>query len=130
MYHLTVPTDRIKGKQRQRFGNGRAYTPKATRDEEELIARCWRYRFGETLLEGPVAVSITVHAPAPKGWSKALLGSPWTVKPDADNVAKLCLDALNGVAWRDDAQVVRLRVEKAPRVSKAERCRYEIEVEA
>jgi Holliday junction resolvase RusA-like endonuclease len=34
-------------------------------------------------------------------------------KPDADNYAKLVLDALNGVLWRDDSQVVRLFVEKA-----------------
>ena len=35
-----------------------------------------------------------------------------TSKPDADNYAKLILDALNGVLWRDDAQVVRLFAEK------------------
>jgi Holliday junction resolvase RusA-like endonuclease len=31
---------------------------------------------------------------------------------DADNVAKAVLDALTGVVWRDDSQVLRLRVEK------------------
>ncbi|MEQ8708680.1 MAG: RusA family crossover junction endodeoxyribonuclease [Rhodospirillales bacterium] len=31
---------------------------------------------------------------------------------DADNVAKACLDALNGVVWRDDRQVVQLLIEK------------------
>jgi len=31
---------------------------------------------------------------------------------DVDNVAKACLDALNGVFWRDDRQVVRLTSEK------------------
>lgn len=30
-------------------------------------------------------------------------------KPDADNVAKAVLDALNGVAWKDDGQVWDLR---------------------
>lgn len=33
-------------------------------------------------------------------------------KPDADNVAKAVLDALNGVAYKDDAQVVELLVTK------------------
>ena len=32
---------------------------------------------------------------------------------DVDNVAKACLDALTGVIWRDDRQVVRLAVEKS-----------------
>jgi Holliday junction resolvase RusA-like endonuclease len=35
-----------------------------------------------------------------------------TVKPDADNVAKIVLDALNGSAFCDDAQVVHLQVLK------------------
>lgn len=33
---------------------------------------------------------------------------------DADNVAKACLDALTGIVWKDDNQVVRLTVEKLP----------------
>ena len=31
---------------------------------------------------------------------------------DVDNIAKACLDALNGVFWRDDRQVVRLTSER------------------
>lgn len=34
------------------------------------------------------------------------------MKPDCDNIAKAILDALNGVAYDDDKQVVRLHVEK------------------
>lgn len=33
-------------------------------------------------------------------------------KCDADNIAKAVLDALNGVAWKDDRQVTRLVCEK------------------
>ena len=36
-------------------------------------------------------------------------------KPDADNIAKLVLDALNGVAYDDDSQVFALYVLKLPR---------------
>lgn len=35
-----------------------------------------------------------------------------TKKPDMDNVVKIVLDALNGFAWHDDAQVVDLSVMK------------------
>ena len=33
-------------------------------------------------------------------------------KPDVDNIAKAVLDALNGVIWVDDKQVVELTVKK------------------
>ena len=43
-----------------------------------------------------------------------------TKKPDCDNIAKIVLDALNGIAYHDDAQVAELTVIKtysrAPRV--------------
>ena len=35
-----------------------------------------------------------------------------TQKPDADNIAKSVLDALNGLAYADDKQVVTLEVDK------------------
>lgn len=35
-----------------------------------------------------------------------------TKKPDADNVSKIILDALNGLAYHDDSQVVELTVKK------------------
>jgi Holliday junction resolvase RusA-like endonuclease len=33
-----------------------------------------------------------------------------------DNYVKLTLDALNGVAWEDDRQVVRIRAVKVDRI--------------
>jgi len=48
----------------------------------------------------PFAVSIWIEQPDPGR------------RLDCDNVAKACLDALDGVVWRDDSQVVRLNVEK------------------
>ena len=35
-----------------------------------------------------------------------------TKKPDADNIGKVVLDALNGIAYEDDKQVIELRVSK------------------
>ena len=35
-----------------------------------------------------------------------------TKKPDADNIAKVVCDALNGLAYKDDAQVIDLTVHK------------------
>ena len=61
---------------------------------------------------------IKVYFDIPKSISKAkkaemLLNSirP-TKKPDCDNIAKAVLDSLNGIAYKDDKQVVFLTVEK------------------
>ena len=62
----------------------------------------------------------------PESWpkskkAKALAGiiTP-TVKPDADNLAKSVCDSLNGVAWADDKQVIKLHVIKAYGVPRVE----------
>lgn len=59
----------------------------------------------------PVALLVHVFRPVPQSWSKsdhdaALVGAHLpTDKPDWDNYGKIT-DALNGIAWLDDAQVV------------------------
>lgn len=70
-------------------------------------------------MDGALMVTIRAFFQLPKSWSKkktiaALAGDirP-TGRPDLDNIAKLSLDALNGIAYRDDAQVVALNVSKA-----------------
>lgn len=63
----------------------------------------------------PVAVDVYVQRPLPMSRPKRCDGEDDTYKPDADNVAKLVLDALSGVAYEDDAQVVRVCVTKARR---------------
>ena len=86
---------------------------------EELAAKiAEQYRKQGGLFFGamPLAVTIDVQRALPKSlWDKvrALLD---TGKPDCDNIAKAVLDALNGVAFDDDAQVVTLLVRKFPRV--------------
>ncbi len=85
-------------KQRARFGRGRAYTPAETRSWEELLA--WRFieRHGRPQLTGPVRIEL--HFAGVQA------------NQDIDNLAKSCLDALNGVAFKDDRQVVELIVRK------------------
>ena len=61
----------------------------------------------------PVTVEIVTERQVPK--SKSVSSEPDTFKPDADNVAKLVLDALNGIAWADDSQVTHLEVRQQDR---------------
>ena len=63
----------------------------------------------------PVAVSVRVFRRLPKSTPRRVSEEPDVGKPDADNVAKLVMDALNGHAYEDDAQVTSLRVTKMPR---------------
>lgn len=66
-------------------------------------------------LEGPVAMRIVFIMPRPKSmlWkSKPMPRAAHIAKPDSDNLVKACKDALSKFAWRDDAQVCRMTVEK------------------
>ena len=68
---------------------------------------------------GPVAISMCFSLPRPKSHfgAKGLKPSApvhHSGKPDADNLAKLVMDQITKSerVWRDDSQVVSLRVEK------------------
>ena len=71
---------------------------------------------GVRATSGPVSVTIvSVFKPAQRlgvVLGAALHGRPVTTVPDADNCAKMILDALNGIAYLDDAQVASLSVRK------------------
>jgi crossover junction endodeoxyribonuclease RusA len=61
-------------------------------------------------MEGPLALSATFWLPKPASAPKRK--RTWPIKkPDWDKLAR-GFDALTGVVWRDDAQVVRATIEK------------------
>ena len=110
---LTILTD-PKGKGRPRFTrNGRPYTPASTRDYERIIRDAYR-RQKLPLHTGGVVVALDFRRAIPASWTKAkqqlaMDGELECItKPDLDNLIKACMDALNGVAWADDKQVVGL----------------------
>ena len=115
---------KVRGKGRPRFTRGgHAYTPKATRDYEMAIREAFENAPGRPPepFSGPIAVSIMTYRQLPKSTPKSVSSEPDTHKPDIDNVAKIVLDALNGVAWEDDAQVVSLTASKLDRTRSPER---------
>lgn len=67
-------------------------------------------------LSGPVCVSISVRIAPPKSWSarrrNSVSGQPHDRRPDLDNLIKLVLDGLNGVAYEDDRQIARISAAK------------------
>lgn len=107
------------GKGRPRFirQTGRAYTPAKTMNYEAILMSAgMSAMIGKPPLDGPIEVVVTAFMPMASSWSKkktaaAIEGSVRPGKPDADNILKI-LDALNGIVWRDDAQIVEARVSK------------------
>lgn len=98
-----------KAKGRPRFGKGRVYTPKATKAAEwDMGWHAGVAMVGRQVFDGPLAVQIHAWVKKPK---KGKHEHP-IVKPDADNLAKLVCDALNGIVWHDDKQIVDLQVIK------------------
>jgi crossover junction endodeoxyribonuclease RusA len=60
---------------------------------------------------GPVTVDLAFIMPRPKTAPK-LKVLPATKRPDVDKTARACLDALTGVCFVDDSQVVKLVASK------------------
>ena len=116
MITFTVPGVPV-GKGRARFvrATGRAYTPAKTVSYEGQIAQYAAIAMvGREPLLGPVRLFIEATFPKPASWSKKRAAETlWhTGKPDFDNLAKNVGDGLNGIAWRDDAQVCSAQVIK------------------
>ena len=110
---FTVP-GKPRGKQRHatnRF-TGRNFTPKQTVAKEREIAQLYRLAArGVPLMTGTVRLKVEAVFAVPKSWATVMREAAleqmltYTGKPDADNILKLVMDALNGVAWVDDSQV-------------------------
>ena len=107
---FTVPGVPV-GKGRPRFTRtGHTYTPEKTAAYEEKVRLCWKTQSGQGFAGGiPLKASIIAYFPIPKSASKrkaeAMDGTFHTSRPDADNVAKAILDALNGYLYPDDSAV-------------------------
>lgn len=106
-----------QGKERPRFTrNGHTYTPSKTKDYEKLVEWAYQCEAHGVRFSGPVSANIVAVYPVPHSWSKKQQARATSghllplVKPDLDNVAKAVLDALNGIAYRDDAQITFLSI--------------------
>ena len=114
-----------KGKARPkvtRAQNGASvtYTPDATVAYEELVRARYTteakgYRFPDN---AALRVEIKAYFPVPKSSTKYIKAGMLngrirpTKKPDTDNIIKIICDALNGLAYKDDAQIVSNSTEK------------------
>ena len=113
-----------EGKARPRLGRGgHTYTPRKTAAyeasvREAFLTEVYKHRpegveLGEEIaLDGPIRVQVIAYFRIPKSYSrkrreKILAGKEFpTKKPDIDNIEKIITDALNGLAYHDDSQIV------------------------
>lgn len=115
-----VPGD-PRGKGRPRFTKtGHTYTDSDTKAYEQKIIAYYKKSFGGYRWpdEAFISVKVTAHYQIPKSATKAAVAAMQagklfpSRKPDIDNVLKIVLDALNGVAYKDDSRVVCVEAEK------------------
>ena len=112
---FTIPGEPVS-KGRPRFTRkGFAYTDKRTAKFENLVRLAYSETFPDRIpSEAPVALSVDAYFSIPKSWSKKKREDAAnhillkTSRPDLDNIVKSVSDGLNGVAWRDDAQICML----------------------
>ena len=93
-----------------------AYDPpkcKAYKEEIAYSAKCYmRHRTSEAPYEHNLKLEVRIYRRIPKSFSMAKIKAaekgdirPGT-RPDTDNYLKGVADALRGIVWRDDSQVV------------------------
>lgn len=123
MLQFDIPGE-PKGKARPRFarmgGHVRTFTPKETESYENLVKLCARMHMNGAAPcdDGALRMQVKAYFSIPKSFSNkkhqaAIQGALLpTKKPDADNILKIIADALNGIVYRDDAQIAAANVEK------------------
>ena len=120
---MAIPIEPVpKGRPRFKvmYRQVRTFTPPKTCEFENQLKQYFLYETkGVAFARGvPIAVNIEFGMRIPESTTKKrkklmLDGEIMhTVKPDLDNLIKAVLDALNGLAWYDDAQIVELNVTK------------------
>ena len=115
-FEFTV-SGRPKGKGRPRMTKtGHVYTPPETKRYESEIRQAFLRQGGESFGGAPVMVEVEALFPMPVSWTKKdraeRNGTYCENKPDLDNITKVALDALNGVAWTDDKTVAVIVAQK------------------
>jgi len=106
----------VRGKDRYGRKTVHTYTPSKTKNHEEQIGWVYKSHYGGKRFEDGEALAVVINffLKIPKRTSKkdTELMEQGKIRPtskkDVDNLEKTVLDGLNGVAYKDDSQVVEL----------------------
>lgn len=111
---FTVPGIPVQWSRAGKHG-GIQFTPTPQRNFMAAVKTiCAAAMKGMPPLEGPLELAMRASYTHPPSWSAKLQArTRWKVtRPDNSNLVKIVEDALNGVAYRDDAQIASLHVWK------------------
>jgi Holliday junction resolvase RusA-like endonuclease len=109
-FSFFVPGDVVPWARAGGGKTGHRFTPTKQRNYAGVLkSMCVDAMHGGAPLAGPIRLALTAVYPWPKSMSagkRQAPGAQWRVsKPDVDNCMKIVGDALNKVAWLDDAQI-------------------------
>lgn len=114
-YDLVIPGEAVP-QGRPRFGHGRTYDPPKSRKYKEYVRRLAYRNMPPDALRGPltcpVRLTCVIYRAVPQSWSRRKRADAIadkirpTTKPDVSNILKGIEDALNGVWYADDSQIV------------------------
>ena len=109
---LSMPGEPM-AKQRAKWMKYGTYTPEKTVSYETYIKQLFAIKYPDfTPLEGPLVMTIHAWVMIPKSTSEKKrklmkeIGIRPVKRPDWDNIGKIASDALEGLAYKNDAQIV------------------------
>lgn len=127
MYHATdqlfltfdiEPVPQLRPRASARGRRVQVYDPPKVKAFKKLLHDLASDEYSCPPLLGALEVDVVFYRPVQRSLSKIEKSrrlnntSKPVVKPDIDNYAKATLDALTGVLWHDDSQIVKLVSEK------------------
>ena len=117
MIHEFKVYGEVRGQGRPRIHpSGRSlYKPQKDREYEQKIKRAYIDSGGQHFGKAPLAMVVISHRALPKSRPKRVTHEPDVLTPDASNILKAVEDALNGIAYDDDRQIVLATPLKMPR---------------
>lgn len=97
-----------------------AYNTKKTYAYESLVKDTYKELFGDFMFDDDAMIKVDIMAyfAIPKSATKKRKHSMMlntirpTKKPDYDNIGKIICDSLNGIAYKDDSQIVDANISK------------------
>ncbi len=105
-----VPQGRARAFTRPGMKGVRFYDPDKSKDWKSLVRYHVLDHKPDRIAEGPVSVQAVFHLKRPASLPRKVLHH--TKKPDLDNLLKAVKDALKGICWTDDSQVVETTCKK------------------
>jgi Holliday junction resolvase RusA-like endonuclease len=118
MIKLTIPGEPCAKQRPRTTKQGHTYTPQKTVNYETLVRELYILQNFRQQLEGELVMTVRAYFTIPKSASKKKAADMVSgrirpaKRPDWDNVGKIISDALNGLAYHDDSQIVSATVEK------------------